>query len=274
MFRLNTKRGSKKINYNYLLFLIILISLILFSIFPEFFAPYSPVESNYDQLLKKPSKTNIFGTDELGRDILSRIIFGTRVSLSIAFFTSAISLIFGVIYGLFSGIKGGIVDEILMKIVDIFYSIPDLLLISIFILIFGRGITGIILALSLLSWMRIARITRANVIELNNRPFVLSAKVMGFSDSRIAFKEILPNILAPIIVTFSFTIPSSILAESTLSFLGLGISPPNVSWGLMANNGWQGIRSFPHLIIFPCLAIFISTITFIKIGEYLKERFK
>ena len=158
-----------------------------------------------------------------------------------------------------------------MKIVDIFYSIPDLLLISIFILLFGRGTTGIILALSLLSWMRIARITRANVIELKDRPFVLSAKVMGFSDTRIVFKEILPNILAPIIVTFSFTIPSSILAESTLSFLGLGISPPEVSWGLMANNGWQGIRSFPHLIVFPCLAIFISTITFIKIGEFMKE---
>ncbi|NSW88340.1 ABC transporter permease [bacterium] len=270
MFMPSTKKGKKR-NYSFLFFSLFLFILILFSIFPEFFAPFSPTESNYEELLKKPSKSNIFGTDELGRDIFSRIIFGTRISLSVAVFTSIISLVFGTIYGLFSGIKGGIIDEILMKIVDIFYSIPDLLLISIFILIFGRGVTGIILALSLLSWMRIARITRANVIELKNRPFVLSAKVMGFSDTRIALKEILPNILAPIIVTFSFTIPSSILAESTLSFLGLGISPPNVSWGLMANNGWQGIRSFPHLIIFPCLAIFLSTITFMKIGEYLKE---
>jgi oligopeptide transport system permease protein len=270
----NIKRGLKTKNLSYFFFVSILISLSLFSFFPEIFAPYSPLESNYDQLLKKPSSVNFFGTDELGRDIFSRTIYGARVSLSVALFTSIISLVFGTIYGLFSGIKGGIIDEVLMKVVDIFYSIPDLLLISIFILLFGRGITGIIIALSLLSWMRIARITRANVIELKNRPFVISAKVMGFSDTRIAFKEILPNILAPIIVTFSFTIPSSILAESTLSFLGLGISPPDVSWGLMANNGWQGIRSYPHLIIFPCLAIFISTITFMKIGEYLKEKVK
>ena len=271
MLRQSIKRDRERKKASYFIFGLIFLVLIVLSIFPDSLAPFSPSESNYDQLLKKPSKLNLFGTDELGRDILSRIIYGTRVSLSVAVFTSIISLVFGTIYGLFSGIKGGIIDEILMKIVDIFYSIPDLLLISIFILLFGRGTTGIILALSLLSWMRIARITRANVIELKDRPFVLSAKVMGFSDTRIVFKEILPNILAPIIVTFSFTIPSSILAESTLSFLGLGISPPEVSWGLMANNGWQGIRSFPHLIVFPCLAIFISTITFIKIGEFMKE---
>ena len=272
MFKQSIKRDSERKKASYFIFGLIFLVLIVLSIFPDSLAPFSPSESNYDQLLKEPSKLNLFGTDELGRDILSRIIYGTRVSLSVAVFTSIISLVFGTIYGLFSGIKGGIIDETLMKIVDIFYSIPDLLLISIFILLFGRGTTGIILALSLLSWMRIARITRANVIELKNRPFVLSAKVMGFSDTRIVFKEILPNILAPIIVTFSFTIPSSILAESTLSFLGLGISPPEVSWGLMANNGWQGIRSFPHLIVFPCLAIFISTITFIKIGEFMKEK--
>lgn len=272
MLKQSIKRDRERKKTSYFIFGLIFLVLIVLSIFPDSLAPFSPSESNYDQLLKEPSKLNLFGTDELGRDILSRIIYGTRVSLSVAVFTSIISLVFGTIYGLFSGIKGGIIDEILMKIVDIFYSIPDLLLISIFILLFGRGTTGIIFALSLLSWMRIARITRANVIELKSRPFVLSAKVMGFSDTRIVFKEILPNILAPIIVTFSFTIPSSILAESTLSFLGLGISPPEVSWGLMANNGWQGIRSFPHLIVFPCLAIFISTITFIKIGEFMKEK--
>ena len=261
-------------NFSIILVSLCLILLILLALFPEFFAPQSPTESNYNNLLKSPSMANLLGTDELGRDILSRIIFGTRVSLSIAFFTSLISLILGTIYGSVSGIKGGAIDEVLMKIVDIFYSIPDLLLISIFILILGKGTVGIIIALSLLSWMRVARISRASVLELKNRPFVLSARTMGFGDNRIIFKELLPNILAPIIVTFTFTIPSAILAESTLSFLGLGISPPNISWGLMANSGWQGIRSYPHLILFPCIAIFISTITFLKIGEYLKTRAK
>ena len=117
----------------------------------------------------------------------------------------------------------------------------------------------------------LARISRATVLELKNRPFILSSKVMGFGDIHIIIKEMLPNIIAPLVVTFTFTIPSVILAESTLSFLGLGISPPNVSWGLMANNGWEGIRSYPHLIIFPCLAIFVSTITFLRIGDKLKS---
>jgi oligopeptide transport system permease protein len=270
----NIKKRINQENFSSLVALLIIFALVLFSLFPEFFSPYSPFKSDFENILQSPSEKHLFGTDELGRDILSRIIYGTRISISIAFFTSVISLIFGTLYGSISGMKGGIFDEILMKIVDVFYSIPDLLLISIFVLIFGKGIIGITVALSLLSWMRVARISRGTVLELKNRPFVLSAKVMGFSDLRIIFKELLPNMLSPLIVTFTFTIPSVILAESTLSFLGLGISPPDVSWGLMANNGWQGIRSYPHLIIFPCLAIFVSTITFLKIGDYLKLKVK
>ena len=272
LFKLNTKRKSNEKSLSVFLGLLVILTLILFALFPEFCSPHSPFKSDFNNVLQSPSSRHLFGTDELGRDILSRVIYGTRISISVAFFTSIVSLVFGTLYGSISGIKGGILDEVLMKIVDVFYSIPDLLLISIFILIFGKGIIGITAALSLLSWMRVARISRATVLELKNRPFILSAKVMGFSDLRIIFKEILPNMLAPLIVIFTFTIPSVILAESTLSFLGLGISPPDVSWGLMANNGWQGIRSYPHLIIFPCLAIFVSTVTFLQVGDYLKLR--
>ena len=254
-----------------LFFSLVEFGLFLFALFPDYFAPHSPTKSDFDNILKTPSVEHLFGTDELGRDILSRVIYGTRISISIAVFTSLIALFFGTLYGSISGIKGGVLDEVLMKIVDVFYSIPDLLLISIFVLIFGKGILGITVALSLLSWMRVARISRATVLELKNRPFILSSKVMGFGDIHIIIKEMLPNIIAPLVVTFTFTIPSVILAESTLSFLGLGISPPNVSWGLMANNGWEGIRSYPHLIIFPCLAIFVSTITFLRIGDKLKS---
>ena len=254
-----------------LFFSLVVFCLFLFALFPDYFSPHSPTKSEFDNILKTPSVEHLFGTDELGRDILSRVIYGTRISISIAVFTSLIALFFGTLYGSISGIKGGVLDEVLMKIVDVFYSIPDLLLISIFVLIFGKGILGITVALSLLSWMRVARISRATVLELKNRPFILSSKVMGFGDIHIIIKEMLPNIIAPLVVTFTFTIPSVILAESTLSFLGLGISPPNVSWGLMANNGWEGIRSYPHLIIFPCLAIFVSTITFLRIGDKLKS---
>ena len=254
-----------------LFFSLVVFGLFLFALFPDYFAPHSPTKSDFDNILKTPSVEHLFGTDELGRDILSRVIYGTRISISIAVFTSLIALFFGTLYGSISGIKGGGLDEVLMKIVVVFYSIPDLLLISIFVLIFGKGILGITVALSLLSWMRVARISRATVLELKNRPFILSSKVMGFGDIHIIIKEMLPNIIAPLVVTFTFTIPSVILAESTLSFLGLGISPPNVSWGLMANNGWEGIRSYPHLIIFPCLSIFVSTFTFLRIGVKLKS---
>lgn len=247
--------------------------MLICAIFPEFIAPYSPQKTNFDRILLGPNELNYFGTDQLGRDVLSRVIYGSKISLSIALFCSVISLILGAIFGLISGIYGGFIDEVMMKIVDIFYSIPDLLLVSIFVLIFGKGLLGITIALSLLSWMRIARISRASVIELKNLPFILNSKISGFSKSHIMFKELLPNLIGPLIVTFTFTIPSSILAESTLSFLGIGISSPEISWGLMANTGWQGLRSYPHLILYPCIIIFLSTICFLNIGNYLKRKF-
>ena len=273
LLKLAIKNLAKKNNIIFYISLLFFIFLIFCSIFPEQIAPKNPNVTDFGSILLAPSESNYLGTDQLGRDVLSRIIYGSRISLSIAFFCSIISLILGGIYGLVSGIYGGILDEILMKLVDVFYSIPDLLLVSIFILIFGKGLLGITLALSLLSWMRIARITRASVMELKNLPFIINAKISGFSKIHIMFKELLPNLVGPLIVTFTFTIPSSILAESTLSFLGIGISPPDISWGLMANSGWQGLRSYPHLIINPCIAIFLSTLCFLNIGNYMKKRF-
>ena len=273
MLKLNTKSLRTKEKLKFYISLSIIILLLLFSFFPEIFAPYKATKSNYNNVLSLPSWLNYLGTDELGRDVFSRLVYGTKVSLFVAFSASIISLIFGGLYGCISGLYGAYIDEIMMKIVDIFYSIPDLLLISIFILIFGKGLLGITLALSLLSWMRVARISRSSVLELKNLPFITSAKLKGFGKTHIIFKEILPNILAPLIVTFTFTIPSSILAESTLSFLGIGISSPEISWGLMASTGWEGIRSYPHLIIFPCIFIFISTICFLNIGNYIKRKF-
>jgi len=273
LLKLNIRSLGRKEAYKFYISLSIIILLLLFSVFPEIFAPYKASKSDYNNILSTPSWLNYLGTDELGRDILSRLIYGTKVSLFIALSASTISLIFGGIYGCISGLYGSYVDEIMMKIVDIFYSIPDLLLISIFILIFGKGLLGITLALSLLSWMRVARISRSSVLELKNLPFIISAKLKGFGKTHIIFKEILPNILAPLVVTFTFTIPSSILAESTLSFLGIGISSPEISWGLMASTGWEGIRSYPHLIIFPCIFIFMSTMSFLNIGNFIKRKF-
>ena len=272
MSQLNIKKQKEKSKIKLYLSVFFILFLLISIFFPYLLTSMSPLKSNYEKILLSPNIENLFGTDQLGRDLFSRVIYGSKISLQVALFTSLISLIFGTIYGLIAGFSNRIIDEIMMKIVDIFYSIPDLLLISIFILFLGKGILGITIALSLLSWMRIARISRASTLEIKNLPFILNAKIYGFSKFHIMTKELLPNILGPLVVTFTFTIPSSILAESTLSFLGIGISPPNISWGLMASTGWEGLRSFPHLIIFPSLAIFLSTLTFYNIGNYLKSK--
>ena len=207
LLKLTIKNLAKKNSIIFCISVSFFIFLIFCSIFPELIAPKNPNATDFNSILLGPSELNYLGTDQLGRDILSRIIYGSRISLSIAFFCSIISLILGGIYGLISGLYGGLLDEVLMKLVDVFYSIPDLLLVSIFILIFGKGLLGITLALSLLSWMRIARITRASVLELKNQPFIINARISGFSKIHIMFKELLPNLVGPLVVTFTFTIP-------------------------------------------------------------------
>ena len=211
------------------------------------------------------------GTDQEGRDLLSRVIYGARVSIAVALGTALIALIVGTVYGALSGYLGGKIDELMMRIVDVFYSLPDLLVIVLLTLIIGKGIFGIVVALGFTAWMRVARIVRGSVMQVKAYEFVDSARALGARPSRILGKHILPNILSPIIVTITFSIPYAILAESTLSFLGLGISPPESSWGTLASTGWQGIRTFPHLIIFPSLAIFITAFCFNLLGEGLRD---
>jgi oligopeptide transport system permease protein len=228
-------------------------------------------ETNFDNILQKPSSQHIMGTDQEGRDMLSRIIYGSRVSISVAIGTALLALVIGVTYGALSGYIGGKVDELLMRIVDIFYSLPDLLLIVLVMLLIKESIVGIIIALSVTAWMRVARVVRGSVIQVKNYNFVESAKSLGASPIRIFSRHILPFILSPLIITLTFSIPYAILAESTLSFLGLGIKPPQSSWGTLASTGWQGMRTFPHLITFPSVAIFVTAFSFNFLGESLRD---
>jgi len=236
-------------------------------------APYEYDETDFRNTLAKPGGSHLIGTDQEGRDLLSRIIFGARVSITVALGTALIALIIGTVYGAISGYAGGRVDEAMMRLVDIFYSLPDLLLIVLITLVIGRGVLGIVLALGLTAWMRVARIVRGSVLQLKGVEFVQSARSLGASPSRILGYHIIPNILSPLIITLTFAVPYAILAESTLSFLGLGIAPPESSWGTLASTGWQGMRTYPHLIVFPSLAIFITAFSFNLFGEGMRDYF-
>ncbi len=234
-------------------------------------APYPEDLQNPDALLQGISWAHPFGTDRLGRDLFSRVLYGARVSMAVAIVTSLIAMLFGTLLGAFSGYVGGRVDNALMRFVDVMYSFPDLLLIIIISVVIGQGIVGIILSLSLVSWITVARVVRGEVLAIKQRPFVEAAQALGFGKWRILFREILPHAVAPIVITLTFRIPSVILAESTLSFIGLGLQPPASSWGVLASSGWTAMTFYPHLIIFPSLAIFVTILGFNLLGDGLRD---
>lgn len=250
---------------------LIILAIIAIAVAAPLVAPYEYDDTDFTSTLETPDLTHLMGTDQEGRDLLSRVIYGARVSIAVALGTALIALFIGTFYGAVSGYVGGKADEIMMRVVDIFYSLPDLLLIVLITLVIGRGVLGIVLALGLTAWMRVARIVRGSVLQLKGAEFVESARGLGASPSRILGIHIVPNILSPLIITLTFSVPYAILAESTLSFLGLGIAPPESSWGTLASTGWQGMRTFPHLIVFPSLAIFITAFSFNLFGEGLRD---
>ena len=250
---------------------LIITAIILTAVAAPLIAPYEFDETDFQNTLRPPSIEHIMGTDEEGRDLFSRVIYGARVSVAVAMGTALLALIVGTVYGAFSGYIGGKTDELMMRVVDVFYSLPDLLLIVLVSLILGKGTLGIVAALSLTAWMRVARIVRGSVLQIKSITYIDSARSLGASHTRIFSRHILPNILNPIIVTVTFAVPYAILAESTLSFLGMGIAPPAASWGTLASDGWQGIRSFPHLLLFPSLAIFVTSLSFNLFGEGLRD---
>ena len=249
----------------------IILLIIAVALAAPYIAPFEYDDTDFSNTLSSPNKVNLMGTDQEGRDLLSRVIYGSRVSISVALGTALIALIVGTVYGAISGYLGGKADELMMMVVDIFYALPDLLLIVLVTLVIGRGVLGIVLALGFTAWMRVARIVRGNVLQIKGVDYVQSARSLGASPFRIMGLHIIPNILSPLIITITFAVPYAILAESTLSFLGLGIAPPESSWGTLASTGWQGIRTFPHLIVFPSLAIFITAFSFNLFGEGIRD---
>jgi oligopeptide transport system permease protein len=234
-------------------------------------APYPFDLQDTHAILQGPSSVHWMGTDRLGRDLFSRLLYGARMSLSVGTFTAAFAVLFGTVYGAISGYLGGKTDNLLMRFVDLVYSLPDLLLIILITVTIGRGVLGILLALSLVSWVTVARIIRGEVLKLREFSYVEAARAVGASHHRILFLHILPNTMGVLIVTLTFRIPAAILAESTLSFIGLGIAPPFASWGSMASEGWTAMKFYPHLILFPSLFLFLTIIAFNVLGDALRD---
>ena len=248
------------------LFIIFIVSLLA-----PWVAPYSYQEQDTLNILAFPGVEHFLGTDRLGRDLLSRMIYGARVSLFVGVFSTLIALVIGTVYGTISAYVGGKTDNLMMRVVDVVFALPDLLMIILITVLMGRGVTGVFIALTMVSWVTIARLVRGEVLRIKEYPFILAAKALGASHYRIMLREIFPNILGILVVTLSFRIPVAILAESTLSFIGLGIAPPASSWGTLASDGWTAIKFYPHLILFPSLAIFFTILSFNFLGEGLRE---
>jgi oligopeptide transport system permease protein len=255
----------------------------LVAIFAPAIAPYPFDEQNMDRILQGPSAEHIFGTDDLGRDLFSRLVYGARMSMAVGIITAVISLFFGTIYGAIAGWFGGKVDAVLMRFVDILDSIPTVVLLILVKLFFDainifedperRALFGILMALSVFGWIMLARVVRGQVMQVKQSLFVEAAHSLGASGAKILIRHIFPNILGPIIVVLTFQIPSNIMFESFLSFIGLGLQPPFSSWGVLANTGWKTISTYPHLIISPSIALFVTMLAFNLLGDGLRDAF-
>ncbi|MGM0410383.1 MAG: ABC transporter permease [Bacillota bacterium] len=244
---------------------------ILVAIFAPLLAPYDPNEIDLTSVLERPSFQHWLGTDYYGRDLTSRIIYGSRISLSVGIIVQTISLSIGTLMGSLAGYYGGKVDMFIMRIVDIVMSFPSLLLTIAIMVALGPSLYNVFLALGIVSWTRTARIMRSEFMRHREREYVEAAKALGYKDFTIMYKQILPNCMAPLIISFTMGIASSIMAEASLSFLGLGAQEPTPSWGSIINNGLQYLRTKPWYSFFPGLAIAYTVFGFNLLGDGLRD---
>lgn len=261
------------INKNLLLFLgaAIVLFFIIVAIFAPFIATYDPSATNLKGTFLPPSSKHFFGTDDIGRDVFSRVVYGSRVSLFVGFIAVGISLIIGVVLGLASGYYGGKVDSIIMRFTDIMLSFPTFFLILAVIAFLKPSLVNVMVVIGLTGWMGVARLVRAEVMSVKNREYITAAILQGLSHKRIMFKHILPNVLSPVFVTATLSIAGAILLESSLSFLGLGVQPPTPSWGNILTDGQKNIISAWWLSFFPGLAIVFTALGYNLLGEGLRD---
>ena len=250
---------------------LVLLLLMLVVLVGPILSPYSPEHTNLDLRYQPPSPAHVMGTDSLGRDLLTRIMFGGRVSLTIGLLAMTVAITLGIVMGGLAGFYGGVADAVLMRFVDVMLSFPRLFLLILFSVFFGGHFLTVVLLLGALSWMSVARLIRASFLSLKERPYVEAARALGVSGGLIVLRHLLPNALAPIIVAATLGIATAIIAESTLSFLGLGIQPPTPSWGNMLKDAQTDMLIAPWTAVFPGLAIFVTVVAINFVGDGLRD---
>lgn len=262
-----------KKNKGAMLGLFIAIFLIIMALTAPLFLDYETdvIGQHISERLQSPSWKHLFGTDDTGRDILSRIIYGSRYSLSVGFIAVTVSLAIGIPLGSIAGFYGGRIDDIIMRVADIFLSIPTFLLAMVVVAALGQSTFNLMLAVGVTSAPSFVRVTRASVLTVRNQEFVEAARAIGVMDLKIVFRHVLPNSLSPIIVQATMRVGSAIITASTLSFLGMGVSPPTPEWGAMLSNGRTFIRDYSYMTLFPGLAIMVTVLALNMFGDGLRD---
>ena len=251
--------------------LVVIVFLCLTAILAPLLAREDLGFQNYDTLYARPSRAYPMGADQLGRDILSRIIWGARVSLLVGLVSQIIVLVIGVPVGALAGYFGGRTDLVLMRIVDVMYAFPQLLFVILLMSMWGRGLRNIFLAIGLTAWVTLARLVRAQFLSLREKDYIVAARSIGADDLRLITRHMLPNALTPIIVALTFGIPTAIFTEAFLSFIGVGLGPPQTSWGLMVGENQQYLRSYPWMLIWPSVALGLTMLAFTFLGDGLRD---
>lgn len=253
--------------------LYILLTLLALALVGPFLTPYTYYETHLELKNQAPSWKFWFGTDELGRDLFTRLWWGARISLFVGIAASMIDLVIGVFYGAMAGFLGKKTEELMMRIADILYAIPYLLVVILLMVVIGSGLTTIIIALTITGWIGMARIVRGQILQIKELDFVKAAHAIGASRRRILMQHLIPNAMGPIIVTVTLTIPTAIFTEAFLSFLGLGVQAPIASWGTMASDGLSALRYYPWRLFFPAAFISITMLSFNLLGDGLHDAF-
>lgn len=259
------KQKTAMVALGFILFLVVL------SFTSYHIAPYGINEYDYNSIMQSPTAAHWFGTDEFGRDLFSRIICGTGISLSVGLFSVTIAALVGTVLGLLGGYYGGIIDSVIMRICDALFAFPGIILAIAIVAILGNGMTNVIIAVAVFNIPKFARLVRGNTLATKNSVFVQAARSIGAGDARILFKHILPSAIPDIIVQYSMSIGSSILTASSLSFLGMGAQPPTPEWGLLLSNGRTYMMNSWHITLFPGIAIFLTVLSFNLLGDGLRD---
>ncbi len=245
--------------------------LCLVATFADVIAPYSYAKANFGKIYEFPSREFPLGTDQLGRDVLSRMIYGARVSMLVGLGAQVIVVLIGVPIGAIAGYAGGRVDLLLTRFIDVMYAFPRLLFVILVMSMLGAGLTNIFIALGLTGWVGIARQTRAQVLAIKEKEFVEGARALGAGLWRVMSRHVLPSALTPIVVSVTFGVPEAIFTEAALSFIGVGINPPTPSWGQMVGENQQFLRSYWYLCVFPSIAIAITMLSFTFFGDGVRD---